>query len=115
MHFLALEQKGKESIFYHMLGSLVIEALHNSAPFFSIIQNTLNQSGIFFIRPFVMLDRSVEMIKPSLSALFAVSEKFLFGFNEELNGDFVPLGLFLFSACDQRKQFVFILLPFLLE
>ena len=59
-----------------MLGSLIVETFHNITPFLSMFQHTFNQNLIFFISPFIMLDPMIEMIQPSLSTLFAGSEKF---------------------------------------
>lgn len=57
-----------------MFGPLVVEALHDPAPFFAMLYDALHQGHVLLLRPFLVLDRSVEMVEPSLSALLAVSE-----------------------------------------
>ena len=56
-----------------------------------MFQHTFNQNLIFFISPFIMLDPMIEMIQPSLSTLFAGSEKFPLWNFKQINHDLVPL------------------------
>ncbi len=95
-----------------MFRPLIVKTFHNSTPFFPILVHSGHENQIFLLSPFLMFDRSIKMVQPSLSALFAVSEKQTIGVDVQLNSYLVPSWFFSLGLDYFHQQLIFFFLPF---
>lgn len=59
-----------ESIFYHVLGSCVIQEMGYAGPFLSVFFHELVYFVVFLVRPFTFVFALVQVIEPAFSAMF---------------------------------------------
>jgi hypothetical protein len=80
-----------ESIFNHVLCSGMIEYLHDFGPFFTMVSDVQKDFVVFFVGPFTFVFVGIEMVEPSLPAMFRGLENEAIRVKEESFGDLVPL------------------------
>lgn len=85
---------GFEAILYHVLGSGTVQQRNDAGPFLSMLLDELKDDKVFLGCPFAFFDVAVEVILPTLAALFWSFEVESPGLDVEVFCDFVPLTLF---------------------
>lgn len=78
------------SVLYHMLSSGSTHLSWYMGPFSSVTQKKFSHFQVFLFSPLAPLFVGVQMIKPSLSALFPSSEKLLLWYFKQFSGEFIP-------------------------
>lgn len=68
--FSVLRQQRIKPVFYHMFGSGVVENLNDFRPLLTIVLDIKQNFVILLIRPLAFVFVAVEVIEPSLSAVF---------------------------------------------
>jgi hypothetical protein len=69
----------------------MIEYLHDFGPFFTMVSDVQKDFVVFFVGPFTFIFVGIEMVEPSLSAMFRGLENEAIGVKEESFGYLVPL------------------------
>ena len=69
----------------------MIEYLHDFGPFFTMVSDVQHDFVVLLIGPFAFIFVCIEMVQPSLSAMFGGLENEAVGVKKESFGDFVPL------------------------
>ena len=90
MNFFVFEDEGYETIFYHVLCSVVIKNFHDMAPLFSHWYYIFYQLYIFLLTPFLVYYAVIQVVKPPFFALFPQTEKFILRFYKHLYRYIIP-------------------------
>lgn len=69
----------------------MIEHLHDFRPFFTMVSDVQKDFVVFFVSPLTFIFVGIEMVEPSLSAMFRGLENEAIGVKKESFGDLVPL------------------------
>lgn len=109
---LVPQHKRDEPIFYHVFGPMERKLFHDLTPLLPIDRHILDQLHIVFLSPLVMHDLRVEVVQPSLPALFPQAEDLALGFDKHLDGDIIPLELLLGVLDQLGKHLIFVGGPF---
>jgi hypothetical protein len=81
-----------------VLGPCIPKFFDDVGPFFSVLEDIVNEELIFLLEPGASHFVGVEVVEPSLATLLSGSEIHLFRLDEKFLGDLVPLLLGLLGA-----------------